>query len=126
MAAAECEGERVLVVVRLVGLLIFTTAFLGNQGCLTSQPAATVTITSPQHGAFTLGPNLTLHGTFTGVAVATLQSALPPLLEPVLPTLGSGLGAFPLPSFLGLALQSVEVSRTGGFLTLYANLAPAP
>lgn len=92
MAAAECEGERVLVVVRLVGL----------------------------------GPNLTLHGTFNGVAVATLQSALPPLLEPVLPTLGSGLGAFPLPSFLGLALQSVEVSRTGGFLTLYANLAPAP
>jgi hypothetical protein len=89
MAAAECEGERVLVVVRLVGL----------------------------------GPNLTLHGTFDGVAVATLQSALPPLLEP---TLGSGLGAFPLPSFLGLALRSVEVSRTGGFLTLYANLAPAP
>jgi hypothetical protein len=114
----------VLVVVRLVWLLIFTTAFLGNQGCLTSQPAATVTITSPQHGAFTAGPNL--HGTFNGVAVATLQSALPPLLEPVLPTLGSGLGAFPLPSFLGLALQSVEVSRTGGFLTLYANLAPAP
>jgi hypothetical protein len=113
----------VLVVVRLVWLLIFTTAFLGNQGCLTSQPAATVTITSPQHGAFTAGPNLTLHGTFNGVAVATLQSALPPLLEP---TLGSGLGAFPLPSFLGLALRSVEVSRTGGFLTLYANLAPAP
>jgi hypothetical protein len=61
-----------------------------------------------------------------GIDPATLQSALPPLLEPVLPTLGSGLGAFPLPSFLGLALQSVEISRTGGFLTLYANLAPAP
>lgn len=60
------------------------------------------------------------------IPVASLQSALPPVLEPVLPTLGAGLGAFPLPSFLGLQLQSVEVSRTGSFLTVYANLAPAP
>jgi hypothetical protein len=58
--------------------------------------------------------------------VAQLQGALPPLLEPVLPTLGAGLGSFPLPAFFGLALESVEVSRTGQFLTLYANLAPAP
>ena len=60
------------------------------------------------------------------IPVASLQSALPPVLEPVLPTLGAGLGAFPLPSFLGLQLESVEFSRTGQFLTLYANLAPAP
>jgi hypothetical protein len=60
------------------------------------------------------------------IPVASLQSALPPVLEPVLPTLGAGLGAFPLPAFLGLQLESVEFSRTGQFLTLYANLAPAP
>jgi hypothetical protein len=60
------------------------------------------------------------------IPVTQLESALPPLLEPALPTLGAGLGAFPLPAFLGLALQSVEISRTGEFLTLYANLAPAP
>lgn len=60
------------------------------------------------------------------IPVAELENALPPLLEPALPTLGAGLGAFPLPAFLGLALQSVEISRTGEFLTLYANLAPAP
>jgi hypothetical protein len=57
---------------------------------------------------------------------AQLQEALPPILEPVLPTLGAGLGSFPLPAFLGLSLDSVEVSRTGQFLTLYANLTPAP
>ncbi len=57
---------------------------------------------------------------------ATIQTALPPLLEPMLPTLGAGLGAFPLPDFLGLQLQSVEIARTGSFLTLYANLTPAP
>jgi hypothetical protein len=57
---------------------------------------------------------------------ATIQSALPPLIEPILPSLGDGLGAFPLPDFLGLQLESVEVTRTGSFLTLYANLAPAP
>jgi hypothetical protein len=60
------------------------------------------------------------------IDVVSLQTGLPPLLEPLLPTLGAGLGAFPLPAFLGLALQSVELSRTGQFLTLYANLAPAP
>jgi hypothetical protein len=60
------------------------------------------------------------------IPVATLQSALPPVLEPALPALGAGLGAFPLPSFLGLQLQSVEFARTGQFLTLYANLVPAP
>lgn len=60
------------------------------------------------------------------IPVETVESALPPVLEPVLPTLGAGLGAFPLPAFLGLQLQSIEFSRTGQFLTLYANLAPAP
>jgi len=57
---------------------------------------------------------------------ATIQTALPPLIEPILPSLGEGLGAFPLPTFLGLQLQSVEVTRTGSFLTLYANLVAAP
>jgi len=60
------------------------------------------------------------------ISVESLQSALPAVLAPVLPTLGAGLGAFPLPAFLGLQLESVEFSRTGQFLTLYADLAPAP
>jgi hypothetical protein len=59
-------------------------------------------------------------------SVATLQNILPGVLEPLLPTLGAGLGAFPLPSFLDLQLQGVEVARTGQFYTLYANLVPGP
>ncbi len=59
-----------------------------------------------------------------GVPAEHLQTALPPVLEPVLATLGSGLGAFPLPGFLGLQLQGLEVSAP--FNALYANLAPAP
>jgi hypothetical protein len=72
--------------------------------------------------------NITIGVTHNLLAIpeAQLQSALPPLLEPLLPTLGAGLGSFPLPAFFGLSLESVEVSRTGQFLTLYANLAPAP
>jgi hypothetical protein len=72
--------------------------------------------------------NITLAVTHNPLAIdpASLQTGLPPLLEPLLPTLGAGLGAFPLPSFLGLGLGAVELARTGQFLTLYANLVPAP
>jgi len=72
--------------------------------------------------------NITLAVTHNPLAIdpTSLQSGLPPLLEPLLPTLGAGLGAFPLPGFLGLGLESVELTRTGPFLTLYANLVPAP
>jgi hypothetical protein len=51
-----------------------------------------------------------------------LASALAFILPDVLPALGDGLGAFPLPEFFGLSLQGVEVSRQGQFLTLFANL----
>jgi len=55
----------------------------------------------------------------TGVA-SVLNFILPDLL----PALGDGLGAFPLPGFFGLSLDGVEVTRTGQFYTLYANLVP--
>jgi hypothetical protein len=55
----------------------------------------------------------------TGVA-AVLNFILPDLL----PALGDGLGAFPLPEFFDLALQGVQVTRTGQFYSLYANLVP--
>jgi hypothetical protein len=58
--------------------------------------------------------------------VTNLQTALPVLLREALPLLGSGLGAFPLPGFLGLSLQGVEVSRQGAFYSLFANLVPTP
>jgi len=56
----------------------------------------------------------------------TLGIALPVLIALVLPDLGSGLGAFPIPSFFGLQLDGVEVSRSGQFYSLFTNLYPAP
>jgi len=55
-----------------------------------------------------------------------LGVALPFVLAQALPSLGAGLAAFPLPTFFGLQLQAVEVSRNGQFYTLFANLAPGP
>ncbi len=40
--------------------------------------------------------------------------------------LSSSFSAFPLPGFLGLDLEVVEVARDGGSYVLYANLNPAP
>jgi len=48
------------------------------------------------------------------------------LLPTVLPSLGDGLGAFPLPEFFGLKLNGVDVSRNGQFYTLFADLVPGP
>ncbi len=57
---------------------------------------------------------------------AQLTTVLNFLLPTVLPSLGDGLGAFPLPTFFGLQLEGVEVSRNGQFYTLFANLVPSP
>ena len=57
---------------------------------------------------------------------AQLTTVLNFLLPTVLPSLGDGLGAFPLPSFFGLQLSGVEVSRNGQFYTLFTNLVPGP
>ncbi len=54
------------------------------------------------------------------------QFILPPLLVQVLPGLASSLDAFPLPAFLGLDLQGVEVSRNGAFMSLFADLVVSP
>ena len=56
----------------------------------------------------------------------SLALALPVLIAPVLPSLGDNLGAFPIPGFFGLALEGIEVSRSGAFFSLFTNLVPAP
>lgn len=62
-----------------------------------------------------------------GVNEALLeQFLLPQLVRSLLPDLASGLGAFPLPSFLGLALEGVEVAREGEFLLLFTDLVLVP
>ena len=62
-----------------------------------------------------------------GLDVFTLENAiLPPLIAQLIPDLAGSLASFPLPEFLGLDLHGVEVSRTGEFMSLYADLVPAP
>ncbi len=58
-----------------------------------------------------------------GVNEAALESdVLPPLVSSLLPSLAGSLASFPLPEFFGLHLAGVEISRTGQFMILYANL----
>jgi len=56
----------------------------------------------------------------------TLSFLLEALLPAVLPTIGDTLGAFPLPDFLGLSLQSVAVEQNGEFVSLFVDLVPGP
>jgi hypothetical protein len=53
---------------------------------------------------------------------AFVEFALQQLLPLLLPSLGNTLGAFPLPSFLGLELQSVAVEQNGEFLSIFVDL----
>ena len=61
-----------------------------------------------------------------GASEAQVETVLPALVRPLIPQLAGALSGFPLPQFFGLSLQGVEVSRTGQFMALYANLAAAP
>ena len=57
---------------------------------------------------------------------AAVQSLLPAILGPLLPTLADALGSIPLPEFFGLNLSGVEVARTGGHMGIFTNLVPTP
>ena len=47
---------------------------------------------------------------------------LPGLIGPLVPSLAGALSGFPLPQFFGLAIDGVEVSRSGQFISIYADL----
>lgn len=57
-----------------------------------------------------------------GGDLSNLEALLPAIVGTFLPDLASGLGGFPIPSFLGLSLDVVEVGRNGEMLTIYADL----
>jgi hypothetical protein len=62
-----------------------------------------------------------------GVNAGLLENfVLPGLVAELLPDLAGSLGEFPLPQFLGLNLEGVEISRNGEFMSLFADLTPAP
>jgi hypothetical protein len=55
-----------------------------------------------------------------------LEGLLLTLLPPLFPSLADSLGTFPLPDFLGLQLDLVEVGKSGEYLSLFVNLNPVP
>jgi len=61
-----------------------------------------------------------------GADEAQVESVLPGVIRPLIPELAGALSGFPVPQFFGLNLVPVEVSKNGEFLSLFANLAPAP
>ncbi|MGH0034735.1 MAG: hypothetical protein ACQGVK_06870 [Myxococcota bacterium] len=61
-----------------------------------------------------------------GTNAGQLEFILQQLLPAVLPTLGDSLGSIPLPSFLGLSMQSVAVEQNGEFISLFLDLVETP
>ncbi len=80
------------------------------------------TITPPTAGDVTTR----VHGNSIGTNEATVSSVFSSLFPGFVGGLSSSFSAFPLPGFLGLDLQVVEVARQGNSYVLYANLNPVP
>ena len=59
-----------------------------------------------------------------GVDPAAVEALIPTMIDLVTPQLAGELGGFPLPSFLGVSLVPIEVSRHGDYLAIFANLTP--
>lgn len=55
---------------------------------------------------------------------AAIEAVFSGLFPNFVDSLGASFGAFPLPGFLGLDLEVVEIARHGDYWTLYANLNP--
>lgn len=57
---------------------------------------------------------------------ATLDAILPALVGLAVPSIAESLGTFPLPDFLGLQLDAVDIDRAGDYTALYFDLTPVP
>ncbi|HKA84167.1 MAG TPA: hypothetical protein VKD21_09910 [Acidimicrobiales bacterium] len=78
------------------------------------------TITPPSGGQVTTR----VHANELGTNEAALEHVFSQLFPNFVSGLGAGFGAFPLPSFLGMDLQVLEIARHGNYFGLYANLVP--
>lgn len=57
---------------------------------------------------------------------AQLEQILPSILGFFFPSLADALASFPVPTFLDLQLDVVEVDRNGEFFSIFADLTPPP
>jgi hypothetical protein len=94
----------------------FDLAFDGSAGVLAP------TITPPAASAVTTRVNTNAVGTNEATVSAVFSSLFPSFVG----GLSSSFSAFPLPGFLGLDLDVIEVARQGNSYVLYANLNPVP
>ncbi len=78
-----------------------------------------ITIAAPEAGDVTIA---ILSNPLGVNEVDVEDEILPGLVGPLVPSLAGALSGFPLPQFFGLSIDGVEVSRTGQFLTIYADL----
>jgi hypothetical protein len=67
-----------------------------------------------------------VHSNLVGTDEATVATVFSGLFPTFVDGLGSSFSAFPLPSFLGLNLDVLEVARDGNAYILYADLNPVP
>jgi hypothetical protein len=63
---------------------------------------------------------------FPSITPTDVQNAVPGVVVQALPALAGTLGAFPIPDFFGFQLDPVETGQNGEFLSIFANLVPAP
>lgn len=81
------------------------------------------TISAPPADKVTTRVNTNAIGADEAATATSFSSLFPNFVS----SLGASFGAFPLPSFLGLNMNVLEVSRTGtNYWTLFADLTPAP
>jgi hypothetical protein len=57
---------------------------------------------------------------------SSIEAIFPTLFPSFVSSLGSSFAAFPLPAFLGLQLEVVDVDRQGNYFVLYGNLNQLP
>ncbi len=78
-----------------------------------------ITIAAPEAGDVTIA----ILSNPLGVNESDVENEiLPGLIGPLVPSLAGALSGFPLPQFFGLSIDGIEVSRTGQFITIYADL----
>jgi hypothetical protein len=61
-----------------------------------------------------------------GADTASIETLFPTLFPNFVSSLGDSFAAFPMPSFLGLDVDVVELARQGNSFVLYANLIQVP
>jgi hypothetical protein len=79
------------------------------------------TITPPDASAVTTR----VHVNEVGGDEVAIETVFSQLFPNFVTSLGASFGAFPLPEFLGLRLDVIEIGRHGDYHALYSNLTPA-